>query len=245
MTGDQAAREVGVRLLAFNRPGYGSSTPTDIHAHLASPGTPPSCWTSGASSGWRCSGCRSAGRTPPRSPRRTPTAPPRSAWSPRRDARRSPGGDRRGRDGADAPEFMAWRAGSTRSDEDDAALAARFLAELPEADAALLRPSTTSSSANLVWDALVEPEGYLRDAALLSGRGTSTPPRCAARRGVGRRAGREGGGRVDVVGRAAPAGRPRGAARHDPPRHAAHPVAGDPPTPRNSDGLMTEGGLRT
>ena len=37
------------------------------------------------------------------------------------------------------PEFMAWRARIDPDDEDDAALAARFLAELPEADAALLR----------------------------------------------------------------------------------------------------------
>jgi hypothetical protein len=36
MTGDAAAREVGVRLLAFNRPGYGSSTPTDsTHTSVA------------------------------------------------------------------------------------------------------------------------------------------------------------------------------------------------------------------
>ena len=66
-----------------------------------------------------------------------------------------------------APEFMAWRARIDPDDEDDEALAARFLAELPEADAALLAPYGAELVGGLAWEALVEPEGYLRDAALL------------------------------------------------------------------------------
>jgi pimeloyl-ACP methyl ester carboxylesterase len=68
------------------------------------------------------------------------------------------------------PEFMAWRAGidPEAEPEDDSALAARFLAELPESDAALLRAYDDEFLGNLVWEALVKPEGYLRDAALLS-----------------------------------------------------------------------------
>jgi hypothetical protein len=62
---------------------------------------------------------------------------------------------------------MAWRAGIDPDDEDDAALAARFLAGLPEPDAALLRPFGDEFVGNLAWDALVDPTGYLRDAALL------------------------------------------------------------------------------
>ena len=67
------------------------------------------------------------------------------------------------------PEFMAWRAGidPEAEPEDDAALAARFLAELPESDAALLRAYDDEFLGNLVWEALVQPDGYLRDAALL------------------------------------------------------------------------------
>ena len=65
------------------------------------------------------------------------------------------------------PEFMEWRAKIDPDDEDDAALAARFLAELPAADAALLREFDDEFVGYLAFEALVKPEGYLRDAALL------------------------------------------------------------------------------
>jgi pimeloyl-ACP methyl ester carboxylesterase len=66
-----------------------------------------------------------------------------------------------------APEFLAWRSRIDPEDEDDEALAARFLAELPEADAALLAPLGFDVVGGLAWEALTKPEGYLRDAALL------------------------------------------------------------------------------
>ena len=101
------------------------------------------------------------------------------------------------------PEFMAWRARIDPDDEDDAALAARFLAELPEADAALLRPFGDEFVGNLAWDALVDPTGYLRDAALLfRDLGLRPGRRALPGDGLVRRARREGGRRVDVVGRA-------------------------------------------
>ena len=145
------------------------------------------------------------------------------------------------------PEFMAWRARiDPEPTEDDAALAARFLAELPEADAALLRAYDDEFLGNLVWEALVKPEGYLRDAALLLPRvGLRRGRRALPDDGVVRRAGREGRRRLVVVDGPDPAGRGRGAPGHHPPGRAAHPVAGDPATPRNSDGLTTDGGLRT
>jgi hypothetical protein len=65
------------------------------------------------------------------------------------------------------PGFMRWRAGIDPDDEDDEALAGRFLDELPATDAALLRPLGTETVAAMIWEAVTEPEGYLRDAALL------------------------------------------------------------------------------
>ena len=105
MTGDagRAARS-GVRLLAFNRPGYGSSTPTGVHAHLGRPRRRRAARPVGHRAGGGARDVGRADRTPPRSPRRTPTAPPRSAWSPRpADGRDRAEGTRRGRDGAAAP----------------------------------------------------------------------------------------------------------------------------------------------
>ena len=83
------------------------------------------------------------------------------------------------------PEFMAWRARIDPDDEDDAALAARFLAELPETDAALLRAFGDEFVGNLAWDALVDPTGYLRDAALLFRAWDFDPAVVAARRRSG------------------------------------------------------------
>jgi pimeloyl-ACP methyl ester carboxylesterase len=65
------------------------------------------------------------------------------------------------------PDFLAWRARLDPDDEDDKGLAARFLAELPPADAGLLEPLGAEPVASMIWEAVVEPEGYLRDAALL------------------------------------------------------------------------------
>lgn len=65
------------------------------------------------------------------------------------------------------PEFEAWRTKIDPDDDDDEALAARFLAGLPTADAALLGERGPEFVAGVVWEALRQPEGYLRDAALL------------------------------------------------------------------------------
>jgi hypothetical protein len=65
------------------------------------------------------------------------------------------------------PEFEGWVARIGPGDPDDGALAARFLADLPPADAALLgamrSPAQVAAS---VREALADHDGYLRDAAL-------------------------------------------------------------------------------
>jgi pimeloyl-ACP methyl ester carboxylesterase len=166
MTGDDAAREVGVRLLAFNRPGYGSSTPTAFtHTSVAHD-------AAGLLDVWgieRVSvlgmsvGATYAAAFAATYPERTTSLGLVSAPGPGEPT------DERVEDAMERmrPEFMAWRARVDPEDEDDRALAARFLAEVPEADAALVSAFGDEFVGNLVWEALVEPDGYLRDAALL------------------------------------------------------------------------------
>ena len=140
------------------------------------------------------------------------------------------------------PEFMAWRARIDPDDEDDEALAARFLADLPTADAALLGERGAEFVAGVAWEALRQPEGYLRDAALLFREwdfpvaGVACPRRCGSAGSTRRRSRPRA-----VVDRAA-AGR-RGSTSLPGTTHLAdpaHPVAGDPAElsqAANRDGL--------
>ncbi len=166
MTGADAADEVGVRLLAFSRPGYGGSTPTDstLASVARDAGELLDVWdvervaVVGMSVGAMYAAAFAATY-----PDRTTALALVSAPAP---------GEPTNESVEDAmermrPEFMAWRATIDPDDEDDAALTARFLAELPEEDAALLRPFGDELVASLVWEAIGKPEGYLRDAALL------------------------------------------------------------------------------
>ena len=167
MTGDAAAHEVGVRLLAFNRPGYGSSTPTDsTHTTVARDAAELlDLWgiervaVLGMSVGGPYAAAFAAAY-----PHRTTSLALVSAPSMPDDA---PAGTVEESMERMAPEFLAWRARIDPDDEDDEALAARFLAELPEADAALLAPFGADVVGGLAWEALTKPDGYLRDAALL------------------------------------------------------------------------------
>jgi len=59
-------------------------------------------------------------------------------------------------------------AGIVPTDPDDQALADRWLATMPTQDAALLRSAGAGFVAASVREALTDPDGYLRDAALLS-----------------------------------------------------------------------------
>jgi pimeloyl-ACP methyl ester carboxylesterase len=140
MTGADAASGAGVRLLAFNRPGYGSSTPTAFTqtsvAHDAAELL--DLWdidrvaVLGMSAGATYAAAFAATY-----PDRTTSLAVVSAPSMPGDA---PEGTVEESMERVAPEFLAWRARIDPDDEDDEALAARFLAELPEADAGVLAP---------------------------------------------------------------------------------------------------------
>jgi pimeloyl-ACP methyl ester carboxylesterase len=167
MTGVAAAREVGVRLLAFNRPGYGSSTLTpSTHTTVAHDAAEVlDVWgieqaaVLGMSVGSTYAAAFAACH-PERTTGLALVAPPAQSLTE---------SDGSVEDAVERlrPGFMQWRASIDPEDEDDAALAARFLAEMPEADAALLRQYDDEFLGYLAFEALVKPEGYLRDAALL------------------------------------------------------------------------------
>jgi pimeloyl-ACP methyl ester carboxylesterase len=167
MTGAAAAQDVGVRLLAFNRPGYGSSTPgptthTSV-AHLAAEILDVWRIDRVAVLGMSVGGSYAAAFAASY-PERTTSLGLVSA-----QAMVETDSEGTVEDAVERlrPEFMAWRAKIDPDDEDDAALAARFLAELPEADARALRDFDDEFVAYLAFESLVKPEGYLRDAALL------------------------------------------------------------------------------
>ena len=167
MTGGKAAYDAGVRLLAFNRPGYGSSTPAaSTHTSVANDAAELlDLWgiervaVVGMSVGGSYAAAFAA------------TYPERVTAMALVSAQGNTVTDTEGtvEDAVERmrPEFMEWRAKIDPDDEDDAALAARFLAELPAADAALLREFDDEFVGYLAFEALVKPEGYLRDAALL------------------------------------------------------------------------------
>lgn len=166
MTGAEAAAEVGVRLLAFSRPGYGGSTPTD--STLASVARDAEelldVWgiervgVVGMSVGSMYAAAFAA--TYPDRVRALALVSAPAPGEPTEETVEDAAERMR-------PEFLAWRESVDPDDEDDAALAARFLAELPAEDAALLRAYDDEVVASLVWEAIGQPEGYLRDAALL------------------------------------------------------------------------------
>ena len=240
MTGGKAAYDAGVRLLAFNRPGYGSSTPAaSTHTSVASDAAELlDLWgiervaVVGMSVGGSYAAAFAA------------TYPERVTAMALVSAQGNTVTDTEGtvEDAMERmrPEFMEWRAKIDPDDEDDAALAARFLAELPAADAALLREFDDEFVGYLAFEALVKPEGYLRDAALLFRPWDFEVADVRCPRRVGRRAATTRRCRgCALVGRAAAAGRRTCAPGHLAPGGPAHPVAGDPATARAGDGTAT------
>lgn len=160
MTGADAAARVGVRLIATNRPGYGRST---RHASTQTSVADDAVAVADllgvdrfAALGMSIGSAYAlvcAARHPDRVSALGLVAPPD-------DGRREDVEDAR-------PEFEAWVAHLDPADRDDAALATRFVAELPPADAALLSSRrTTEQVAASVREALADPDGYLRDVAL-------------------------------------------------------------------------------
>jgi pimeloyl-ACP methyl ester carboxylesterase len=165
MTGDDAAREAGVRLLCVNRPGYGDSTvhpsshgsvADDLAAVAAGLGRERFAVLGMSVGGAYAVAC--AARHPGRV-----AALGLVATQP-------PGGRTEAVDvlvDEFSAEFLAWRAGVDPFDPDDERLARRWLTMLPERDAALVAARGAPAVAASVREALVRPDGYLRDAALL------------------------------------------------------------------------------
>ncbi|MDR7252541.1 pimeloyl-ACP methyl ester carboxylesterase [Nocardioides sp. BE266] len=181
MTGDAAAREVGVRLLCVSRPGYGDSTSyPSTHASVADDlagvaselGHDRFAVLGMSVGGGYAVAC--AARHPDRVTALglVSTQPPGTREEPVEELER-----------AFAPEFLAWRAQVTPDDPDDDALAARWLTMLPTADAALVATRTPAEVAASVREALADPAAYLRDAATMSRPWTYGPEqvRCPVR----------------------------------------------------------------
>jgi pimeloyl-ACP methyl ester carboxylesterase len=165
MTGDAAARAVGVRLLCVNRPGYGRST-----THASSHGSVADDLAGVASElgharfavlGMSVGGAYAVA-TAARHPDRVAalglvaTQPPGARPEAVEELVEE-----------FAPEFLRWRAGIHPADPSDDALAARWLTMLPPEDADLVAALGPAEVAASVREALAGPDGYLRDAALL------------------------------------------------------------------------------
>jgi pimeloyl-ACP methyl ester carboxylesterase len=166
MTGAAAAREVGVRLLSVNRPGYGRSTrhesshatvTRDALAVLDHLGVERVA-ALGMSAGGAYAATLAA-----RHPHRVGALGVVAAL-PMDATDTSTVAELVERFRAGYCDFVA---GIDPDDQDDRAVAARWLSALPEQDAALLRSHGPAFVAGSVREALAEPDGYLRDAALL------------------------------------------------------------------------------
>lgn len=166
MGGDGAARATGVRLLCVNRPGYGSSTAhgsshatvaDDLAVVAAGLGHERFAVLGMSVGGGYAVAC--AARHPGRvgALGLVATQPPGGRTEPVESLVREV-----------EPEFLAWRSTVDPDDPDDESLAARWLAMLPPPDAALVAARGPTAVAASVREALGNPIGYLRDAALMS-----------------------------------------------------------------------------
>ncbi|CAB4710683.1 MAG: alpha/beta fold hydrolase [Actinobacteria bacterium] len=167
MTGHDAARAAGVRLLCVNRPGYGLSTPhPSSHASVAADAM-AALDEVGAEAvaviGMSIGGPYALATAALHPDRVTSMAVVSSISN--LPERWLPGAldevVERCR-----PDFAAWVAGIDPADPDDPSLVARFVASLPDADAALLVARPVTDVAASVREALVRPDGFLRDAAI-------------------------------------------------------------------------------
>jgi len=164
MTGDRAAREVGVRLLAVNRPGYGASglhdsTQTTVAADLMAVADHVGAETM-ALLGMSIGGSYAVTAAVAHPDRVRALGLVSTQFG-----RHEPGSV------ADVverfrPEYAEWVAGIAPEDPDDAALATRWRAALPPPDAALLATLPDPDVAAAAREALAQHDGYLRDAAL-------------------------------------------------------------------------------
>ncbi len=186
-SGYDAARRLGVRLIAANRPGYGASTPAapsyrsvvDDAVALADELGLRELGVVGMSVGGTFA-LACAAFHPERVRAAALVASPGEA--PRMDPPWTR--DDLDRDGqawyaalADAeladnvatvrPGFLAYRSRVAPDDPDDLALAERWVGSLPDEDRTLLAARTPSDLAADAREALLVPDGYLNDAALV------------------------------------------------------------------------------
>ncbi|WP_107766675.1 alpha/beta fold hydrolase [Nocardioides terrigena] len=166
-SGEEAAREVGVRLLCVNRPGYGLSARADSTYSTAADDAAAVLDLLGirevAALGMSVGGGYAATFVV-RHPGRT-TALGVVATLPMSGT--PPEGTVEDAMERARPEFEAWVARVHPDDPDDAALARRWAAALPDRDAALVRGMPVDEVAASIREALADHHGYLRDAALL------------------------------------------------------------------------------
>lgn len=164
MTGHEAARAVGVRLLAVNRPGYGrsdvhESTQTSVAADLMAVADAVGADTL-ALLGMSIGGSYAVTAAAAHDNRVRALGLVATQFD-----RHEPGSV------ADVvarfrPGYEEWVAGIDPGDPDDAALAERWRSGLPPPDAALLAELPDHALAASVREALAQHDGYLRDAAL-------------------------------------------------------------------------------
>ena len=164
MTGDAAARHVGVRLLCVNRPAYGDSSPSaSTHASVADDllGVARELGHDRLALLGMSVGGGFALATAARHPDRIAALALVATQVP---------GERVEPVATLVEEFRPghdeWRASVHPEEPDDETLVHRWLTHLPAGDAALVRELGSRAVADSLREALASPEGYLRDAAL-------------------------------------------------------------------------------
>lgn len=163
MSGAVAASRAGVRLVSVNRPGYGASTPHEsTQSSVADDLVEVACGLGHGEFGviGMSIGGTYAVVAAARHPERV-----RSLALVETQFRTEPGTvpDKLGRYAA---EFLAWRARLAVDDPNDETLGARWAALLDGGDSAGLAYPTLADHAAAAREALSDPSGYLRDAAL-------------------------------------------------------------------------------
>ncbi len=166
-TGEAAARGLGVRLLCVNRPGYGRSDAcASTHVSAAADamkvvdalGLGEVAVLGMSVGGGYAAACAAAypDRVTALGIVATLAPPAQESAQTIEDAAE---GYR--------PDFEAWVAGIAPDDPDDEALAGRWTSALPAAEAVLLRDVLSEADIAIsAREALADPRGYLRDAAL-------------------------------------------------------------------------------
>ena len=178
-TGHEAAVAAGVRMLCVNRPGYGASDRHDATQSTVADDAVAVAESLGhhrfAVLGMSV-GCSYAIAVAARHPSRVDAVGLVAAQAPAPEPGSVSDKIKRFR-----PGFVDYVARLAVADPDDAAVAGRFLEQLPRADAAALAAGfNTAGTAAAAREALATPEGYLRDAALLLSPWDHTPAEVTA-----------------------------------------------------------------